>query len=268
LLGQVLPCVEPDDLWSADRNFCTVDFLSGIAARGGGFVVRQHGPLQGTLIGVRQSKGAIDTGKVYEQKIGLVTAQGDTVLLRRLTVAVHQPTRDGDTAIHVLSNVPMRKASAQQLAESDGKRWTIATMFQEWTATLTWEVNALGYPKAALFGFCLALMASNAVAVMKAALRAVYGHETVRQGISAYYLALEISPTYDGMMVALPSPHWSIFRRMKAQQLADVLPELAAHVNLRRYKKHPRGPKKKPTQRTAYKNGDYVSTAKIMSKKI
>jgi hypothetical protein len=41
------------------------------------------------------------------------------------------------------------------------------------------------------------------------------------------------------MMVAIPSPHWSIFRSMNAQQLADVLQELAAHVNLRRYKKHP-----------------------------
>ena len=74
LLGQVLPCVEPDDLWIADRNFCTVAFLSGIAARGGCFVVRQHGQLKGSLVGVRQSKGAIDTGKVYEQKIGLVNA--------------------------------------------------------------------------------------------------------------------------------------------------------------------------------------------------
>ena len=81
-------------------------------------------------------------------------------------------------------------------------------------------------------------------------------------------VGLEISQTYDGMMVAIPSPHWSIFRNMNAQQLADVLQELAAHVNLRRYKKHPRGPKKKPTQRTAYKNGDHVSTAKIMTKKI
>src|SRR4029434_1293233 len=78
--------------------------------------------------------------------------------------------------------------------------------------------------------------AANAVAVMKAALRAVYGHETVRQGISAYDLALEISQTYDGMMVAIPRPHWSIFRSMHAQQLADVLQERAAHVNLRRYK--------------------------------
>jgi hypothetical protein len=69
LLGQVLPCVEPDDLWIADRNFCTVAFLSGIAACGGCFVVRQHGQLKGTLVGARRYKGAIDTGKVYEQKL-------------------------------------------------------------------------------------------------------------------------------------------------------------------------------------------------------
>jgi len=159
LLGQVLPGVEPDELWIAERNFCTVDFLRGIATRGGCFVVRQHGQLKGTLVGARQYKGTIDTGKVYEQQIGLVTAQGDPWLLRRITVALEKPTRDGDTEIHLLSNVPMRKGSAQTLAASYGKRWTLETMFQELTETLTWEVNALGYPKAALFGFCLALMA-------------------------------------------------------------------------------------------------------------
>ena len=122
VLGQVLPCVEPDDLWSADRNFCTVAFLSGIAARGGCFVVRQHGQLQGTLVGERQWQGASATGKVYDQKIGLVNAHGDTLPLRRITVALHEPTRDGDREIHVLSNVPRRQASAPKLAESDGKR--------------------------------------------------------------------------------------------------------------------------------------------------
>ena len=232
LLGQGLPLVEQDDLWIADRNFCTVAFLCGIAARGGCFVVRQHGQLKGTVVGARKLKGAITTGKVYEQKLGLVNAQGDTLTLRRITVALPEPTRDGDAEIHVLSNVPMRKASAQKLAERYGKRWTIATLFQELTETLTCEVNALGYPKAALFGFCLALMAYNAVAVMKAALRAVHGCEKVHQEISAYSLALELSQTYDGMMVAVPSPHWRIFRSMNAKELADVLQDLAAHVTV------------------------------------
>jgi Transposase DDE domain len=268
LLGQVLPLVSPDDLWMADRNFCTIDFLWGIAARGGYFVMRQHGQLQGTLVGSRTYKGAVDTGKVYEQRIDLVNAQGDTMTLRRMTVALHEPTRDGDAAIHILSNVPRRQASAQTLAASYRKRWTIETMFQELTETLTCEVHALGYPKAALFGFCLALLAYNAVAVLKAALRAVHGGAQVQQDISMYYLALEIAQTYDGMMVAIPSQEWLIFRALNAKQLADVLTELATYVNLRRYQKHPRGLKKERTQRTAYKNGNHVSTAKILAKRI
>ena len=64
LLGQGLPFVEQDDLWIADRNVCTVDFLFGIAARGGGCVMRQHGQLKGTLVGTRTLQGAIATGKV------------------------------------------------------------------------------------------------------------------------------------------------------------------------------------------------------------
>jgi hypothetical protein len=31
--------------------------------------VRQHGQLQGPLMGARRYKGTIDTGKVYEQKL-------------------------------------------------------------------------------------------------------------------------------------------------------------------------------------------------------
>jgi hypothetical protein len=268
LLGHVLPVVAPDDLWIADRNCCTMAWLFGIAARGGCFVLRQHGQLQGPVRGARNLQGAIDPGKVYAQTRGLVNAQGATVTLRRIPGALHEPPRDGDTEIPVLSNVPRRKASAPTLAESSGKRWTIETMCPELTETLPCAVNTLGDPKAAWFGFCLALMAYNAVSVLQAALRAVHGDETGQQAISPYSLALEISQTYDGMMVALPSPHWSIFRLLHAQQLADVLQALAAHVNLRRYKKHPRGPKTQPTERTAYKNGGHVSTAKILTKKI
>src|SRR5438477_1087362 len=51
LLSKVLPGVQPGDLWMADRNFCTIDFMLGIDARGGCFVIRQHGQLQGEVIG-------------------------------------------------------------------------------------------------------------------------------------------------------------------------------------------------------------------------
>ena len=70
------------------------------------------------------------------------------------------------------------------------------------------------------------------------------------------------------MMVAIPSQYWRIFRALDAKQLADVLTELATYVNLRRYQKHPRGLTKERTQRTAYKNGNHVSTAKILARRI
>jgi hypothetical protein len=142
LLGQVLPLVSPDDLWMAERHFGTIDFLWGMAARGGSFVLRQHGQLQGTLVGSRTYQGAVDTGKVYEQRIDLGNAPGDTMPRRRLTVAWHEPTRDGAAAIHLLRNVPRRHASAQTLAASYRQRWTLETMWQAWTETWTCEVHA------------------------------------------------------------------------------------------------------------------------------
>lgn len=265
LLDEVLESVQLGDLWIGDRNFCTIDFMIGIAARPSTFIIRQHGQLKGTLVGRRRSRGKTGTGRVYEQEIRITDSQGKTLTLRRITVKLKEPTRDGDTEIHLLTNLPAGDASARKVAELYAKRWTIETMFQELTETLTCEVNTLGYPKAALFGFCLALMAYHAVSVIKAALRAVHGRETVEKDISAYYLSLEISQTYDGMMIAIPAPRWEVFGKLTPSELARVLKDLAANVNLRRYQKHPRGPKKPPPKKSKYKNGGHVSTAKLIA---
>jgi hypothetical protein len=265
LLAEVLTSVQDGDLWMADRNFCTIDFMGGIAARGGSFIIRQHGQLHGELIGKRQSKGKVSTGNVYEQGLRVTDSEGKTLTLRRITVKLNAPTRDGDREIHMLTDLPPRKASARKVAELYAKRWTIETMFQELTETLTCEVNALGYPKAALFGFCLALMAYHAVSVIKAALRAVHGRATVEQEVSGYYLALELAQTYEGMMIAIPASNWRIFRTLTPREMAQVLKALAANANLRRYQKHRRGPKKPPPKKSKYKNGGHVSTAKLIA---
>jgi IS4 transposase len=265
LLTEVLSSVGHDELWIADRNFCTTQFLTGIASRLGSFVIRQHGSLQGELLGVRKARGKTATGHVYEQNIRIVDADGKTLTLRRITVELKKATRDGDMEIHLLTNLPVKDASATKVAELYSQRWTIETMFQELTETLTCEINTLGYPKAALFGFCLALMAYHAVSVIKAALRAVHGRETVAQEVSGYYLSLEISQAYDGMMVAIPARHWRVFRTLSSTELARVLKELASNINLRRYQKHPRGPKKPPAKKSKYQNGGHVSTAKLLA---
>src|SRR5205814_4811177 len=137
------------------------------------------------------------------QSLRISDSQGKTLTLRRITVKLKTPTRDGDKELHLLTSLPAEAVSARTVADLYAQRWTIETMFQELTQTLACEVNALGYPKAALFGFCLALAAYHAVSVIKAGLRAAHGRETVERKVSGYYLSLEITQTYDGMMIAI-----------------------------------------------------------------
>jgi hypothetical protein len=217
------------------------------------------------LLGVRKAKGRCDTGSVYEQRLRLRNAQGQVRVVRRITGVLDQPTRDGDTEIHLLTNLPVRKATAIQVADVYRKRWTIEGLFLEVAKTLDCEINTLCYPKAALFAFCLGLLATNAVALVKGALRAVHGEPVVREQVSGYYLALEIRQSSDGMMVAIPPEHWTVFRTCSDAAMAAVLRTLAEHASLRRYRKHPRGPKKKPAQRLAYQNGAHVATAKLLA---
>jgi hypothetical protein len=137
----------------------------------------------------------------------------------------------------------------------------------EITTTLACEINTLAYPKAALCTFCLALLAYNAVSLLKAALRSHHGRQKVTDEVSGSSLALEISRTYDGMMIAIPAPHWALFRALSPQAFASALQELAASVDVAKYRKHPRGPKKKPPERAPYQNGQHVATAKLLAQR-
>ena len=268
MIAQVLQLVEADQLWIEDRNFCTVGLMFGMARRGAVFVVRQHAQVQGELLGRVHRTGTTRSGPVCEQAMLIRDpASGETMRVRRMTIKLTVPTRDGDTALHILSNVPSGRASAAHLVRVYGKRWSIETAFFEITTTLSCEINTLGYPKAALFAFCLALLAYNAVSLIKAALRSHHGHTKVKDEVSGYYLALEISRTYDGMMIAIPAPHWTLFRTLSDQEFAGALRELASSVDLAKYQKHPRGPKKKPPERIPYQNGYHVSTAKLLAQR-
>ena len=264
LLDDVLHTVRERDLWMADRNFCTLKFLFEIADKSAFFLVRQHGQVQGSLKGRRRFVGDSSTGKVYEQDIELTFA-GRTRRLRRITIELLKPTRDGDMVLHLLTNLP-EEVSALQCAELYRKRWSIETLFYEVTQTLECEIKTLCYPPAALFTFCLALMAANAVAVLKAAMRATHGEETADE-MSGYYLALEIKQMHAGMMIALPPEEWTIFRTMSVAKFAVKLKEMAAHMDLGLYRKSKRGPKKPPPTMDQYRNGGHVSTHKLLRDK-
>ncbi|MCX5728097.1 MAG: transposase [Nitrospirae bacterium] len=267
LLEQMVPRVQPRDLWIDDRNFCTTKFLFGIARRQGCFLVRQHAStLHWQLLGKRQSRGRVPTGRVYEQTVHLDHPEtGESLLARRITVELDKPTRDGDKEIHLLTNLPVEDADVRQVAGLYTKRWTIEKVFQDLTVALTCEIHTLGYPKAALFGFCLALVAYNAVSLIQAALRAVHGSAKTEAEVSWYYVCLHLSKVYTGMMIALPARDWDIFRRLEVRDFAALLKELALKIDLRRFRKHPRGPKRPQPRKLSGVKISHVSTARVLA---
>jgi hypothetical protein len=126
MIPQVLNLVEADQLWIEDRNFCPLGLMFGMAQRGAVFVVRQHGQLQGERLGRAKRTGTTRSGPVYEQAMQVRDpASGETMRIRRVTIALTVATRDGDTALHSLSTVPSGRASAAQLARVYGKQWSI-----------------------------------------------------------------------------------------------------------------------------------------------
>jgi hypothetical protein len=264
MLGQVLETVQAQDLWIQDRNFCPCAFLCTIDNRDAGFITRQHEGLPFEAVTTLRPVGRIETGQVAEQRVQVRDAQGQAHLFRRIQVKLDQATRDGDHVLYILTNIPLRQASAKRVARLYRKRWTRETAFQHLEAYFHSEINTLGYPKAALFGFCLALVAYNLLAVVMAALRSVHGEETIDHDLSLYYVANEIAQTYHGMMMAIPEDEWRIFRRMRPAELVATLRALAQQIRLKAYRKSPRGPKKPRPKGEGTSKSPHVSTAKLL----
>lgn len=264
LLAPVLQTVRKGDLWIADRNFCTRGFLGGIVRNKAHFLIRQHGQLPWQPEGAQKRIGRCATGTIYEQKAIVTDEDGTAHTFRRITVKLDQPTRDGETEIHVLSNLPA-KIPANTIAKLYLQRWTIEAAFGEIATTLRGELDTLAYPRAALFGFCTAVMMYNLLSVQKAAIRVA--HNIGNDKISAYQLAEEIATTYRGMMIVLPPAAWQErFVDMPTARMAATLIRLAKRVRLSQFRKHPRGPKKPPPQFNK-KHRSHVSTKRILDQR-
>ena len=125
LLPELLERLRAGTVIVADRNFCTSQFFFGLATRGVYFVIRQHAStLTWKLRGKRRRIGRIATGMVYEQGLEL-HFQDKTLSVRRITLELDQPTENGDTEIHIITNLSAEQATAQQVAETYGTRWTV-----------------------------------------------------------------------------------------------------------------------------------------------
>lgn len=268
LLPTLLERLEARDLLIADRNFCTTQFLIDIDRRGAFFLIRQHGSsLKYELLGRRRKLGRVPTGMVYEQDLRLLGARDTTLVIRRITIELDEPTRDGDDEIHVLSNLPA-KIKALKLASLYRERWTVEGAFQEIEAHLNSEIETLAYPQAALFAFCLALVSYNVLSVVQAALRGAHGHDKIENEVSSYYLADEIAGVSRGLALMLPGEFWAErFARQTPSQMAQFLLLCARQVRLSAFRKHARGPKKKPPKLKSKHARGHASTQRILDER-
>jgi hypothetical protein len=255
----ILETVKAGQAWIADRNFCTKDFLTGISARGGCFIIREHLNLKWTEITARQEVGKNDSGTIFEQQVQLDSG----LCVRRITIQLEKQTRHGDWQVTVLTNLPV--VSALVVSELYLERWLIEKMFQVITDTFNCELKTLGYPKAALFTFCMALVAFNILSIVKSALKEVYGAEKIDAELSSYYVVEEVQSTFRGMEVAIESESWVCFSEMTVTTFADILRTWSAKVNLKRFLKSPRGAKKPLKKKTFDPKHPHLSTFRLLS---
>jgi len=265
LLIDIAQRVQKGDLLVADRNFCTPRFVFGVVGHNGCFVVRQHRTnLPCKPLGKLTKRGQTETGTVYEQRVCITNPDtGEQLFLRRIEVRLFQKTRDGERTIVLLTNLP-EEITAVQIAELYRERWTIEKHFQFLTQSLHCEVPGLGRPRAALFMFAMALVAANALAVVRGALRQAHGLEIERE-ISGFYLADEIAFDYHAVMKYLPPDQWQGWRSLQPKHLAQLLTALARNVNVKGLTRSKRGPKKPPKSKPVYnKKHKHYSTARLL----
>lgn len=264
LIQPVLAWVRPGEVWIADRNLCFWAFILGILEANAYFVLRQHGQFQPEPLTEFRVVGRNASGLVSEQQVRGRGPNGEPTVWRRIRVQLDQPTRDGQREVFVITNLPAEAADALQVAALYLGRWTIERVFQDIEASLASEIDTLAYPRAALLALSIGFVAYNVLALVKGALRAAHGAERVEREISFYYLSEELENTHRGLDIAVPPETWEQFRLMSPRQLARELVRLAHHMDLRRYRKHPRGPKKPPPPRRRLGAGGNVSTARLL----
>jgi hypothetical protein len=231
-------------------------------------LVREHKNLPWIARDEARFIGRVETGEVFEQRVSVTAADGAVLELRRIIIKLDKPTRDGETELALLTDLTEQQADALTLARLYLERWQIETVFQVLTETLQCEQPRLGYPAAALFGFCVTLVAYNILAVIKAALRVAHGADKVENEVSLYHVTEEIRRTHAGMMISIRPQEWLPFRSMSAKELAITLRELATHVVLSKYKKAPTRPKKPKTSKTYDPKHPHVSTFKVLAERI
>jgi hypothetical protein len=265
LLEPIIAAASAADVYIADRNFCTLGFLFGLVDRGAHFIIRQHAQLPIESHGTLHRRGSTESGKVFEQSVTLRLGE-TTMSARRVVLRLDTPTRDGDLEMAMITDLPAEVA-ASKIAELYRRRWTIETLFARVERNLQSEIAALGYPKAALFGFGVALVAANVFAVVQAAMEAAKraNPRVAKMPLSAFAMIHAARSVYEGMDLVLNEDIWEQFHTLPPRAFAERLIAWGTNADWQRFRKAVRGPKKPVPKRTRFKNQPHVSTARLLN---
>jgi hypothetical protein len=267
LVEAVIAAVQPGDVYIADRNFCTAKMLNGIAGRDGFFVIREHAQIPVVSEGTLRARGRSDSGSAFEQSV-VLRLDDREVTVRRVVLRLDAPTRDGETQMAILTNLSAN-VDAVTIAGLYRRRWTIESLFARVERNLHSELASLGYPGAAVFGFAVALVASNVFAVVQAALKAAQkklADTTIAEmPLSEFSIVEDIRTVQPGMKVMLDDKQWRPFRDEPAPRFAKLLLRWSQHVEWRNFRKAVRGPKVR-RERTRFRDTPHVSTAKLLGR--
>jgi hypothetical protein len=256
---------EPGQLWIMDRNFCVRSLLFRIERAGAFFLVRWHrSTLPFRATGRLRTRGRCGSGRISEQTIEVVDGDGVAHPLRRIVLELDEPTRDGETEIVLITNLPAEVTAGACCAAYAG-RWQIEGHYQALTELLHCEVPTLGRPRAALFAFSMAAVAGNALAVLKGNLRVAHGEEMAAE-VSAFALVDEVAEVYPGMMMAVPPAAWPCLAGSGAAEVAGLLNDLAGRVPVHRMFRCRRGPKKPRPKRSRGNRVHHVSNKRLLDR--
>jgi hypothetical protein len=259
ILPQVLEMVQEGQLWIADRNFCTHGCLSEIDKKKAYFIFREHLNIGWTELTSLKEQGSNDSGIVLEQKVQLNSG----LIVRRIVIRLEKPTRHGEKEVWLLTNL-LEEVSALIVSDLYLERWQVEKMFQVITDVFNCEIKTLGYPKAALFVFCMAAVAFNILSVVRGAMKEIHGAGKIEAGLSNYYVVEELQSNYRGMEVAILAEEWEPFARMSVMEFAEYLRELARKVNLKRFSSSPRGEKRPVKKKQSDRKRPHVATFRLL----
>lgn len=263
LLPELLNDIEPGVVWIADRNFCTCTFMFELDLHKSFFVVRRHKKTSVVVTGPVLDCGQSPTGRLSEQTVDVIDANGEKLACRLITIALDQPTRDGDQTLQFLTNLPT-SVSAMVISVSYRSRWKIENVNLELVRHFASEQTSLGNPPATLFAFCVSIVAYNMLQLVHASVRAAHGKEETENKVSNYYLACALQSGWESTYL-IDDRFWiQKYSHFSAKELAAELIRIAKNIKLSQFRKSKRGPKKPPTPRTRFRGTPHVATYRLL----